>query len=395
MNFSGPFLSQYPQEFSLRTMSGGRYCDQRTEINTVSALASIGHPSVTLPFPLQPYPHSFPRPEATPKNDCDKKIEVPARYTRNGRKRAIPFPLKLMQVLSDDEYSHIISWMPSGKSFVILRPKAFVTEVLPSNFKSAQYTSFTRKLARWGFVRCEEGTGEFHHPKFRKGRFDLVEKMTPAYGATSAKEAKEDNKSSIDGVKELVVSTTAPVEGSAPGHEKDEMSPPKVATIEPTKHMSAPTMNVNQAANPRSNSIAATGVSPFSKECLVAAHHNEMKNLRMEMEAFRLRQSIHAFACSQNVTFPTGRYPMLSTSIDMSKLMLLPPSLLGGLGSSTGRSLAGLELLQSPPGSSMAAGTSYPFLLDAARSSASTSMGRNIDPSLLTNLNGATTFQGS
>ena len=151
-------------------------------------------------------------------------------------------------------------------------------------------------------------------------------------------------------------------------------------------------MNVNQAANPRSNSIAATGVSPFSKECLVAAHHNEMKNLRMEMEAFRLRQSIHAFACSQNVTFPTGRYPMLSTSIDMSKLMLLPPSLLGGLGSSTGRSLAGLGLLQSPHGSSLAAGTSHPFLLDAARSRASASMGRNIDPSLLTNLNDATTF---
>ena len=106
-----------------------------------------------------------------------KKFEVPERYTKNGRKRAVPFPLKLMQVLTDEQYAHIISWMPSGRSFVILRPKAFVADVLPKHFKSAQYASFTRKLSRWGFTRCEDGTGEFFHPKFRKGRLDLAEKM--------------------------------------------------------------------------------------------------------------------------------------------------------------------------------------------------------------------------
>jgi hypothetical protein len=83
-----------------------------------------------------------------------------------------------MKVLSNKEYSHIITWMPYGKSFVIIRPTAFVNEILPEYFKSVQYSSFTRKLHRWGFTRQEDGTGEFYHNDFRKGRIDLAEKMT-------------------------------------------------------------------------------------------------------------------------------------------------------------------------------------------------------------------------
>lgn len=116
-------------------------------------------------------------------DDADDMI--PARFSQNDRKRAVAFPLKLMEILSEQRYSHIISWMPNGKSFVVLRPKAFVAEVLPQNFKSAQYASFTRKLTRWGFLRCEDGTGEFYHPQFRRGRIDLAEQITPCHDATT------------------------------------------------------------------------------------------------------------------------------------------------------------------------------------------------------------------
>jgi len=110
----------------------------------------------------------------------DKTFFIPQRFTKSGRKRAVPFPLKLMKVLSSREYSEIIAWMPSGMSFNILKPKAFVAGVLPDEFKSAKYSSFTRKLHRWGFMRHYRGeeAGAFYHKDFQRDRLDLIEKMT-------------------------------------------------------------------------------------------------------------------------------------------------------------------------------------------------------------------------
>lgn len=85
-----------------------------------------------------------------------------------------------MKVLSTPEFSEIIAWTPSGKAFNILQPKAFVASILPDHFKSAKYSSFTRKLHRWGFMRHYRGpeAGAFFHKHFRRGRMDLVEKMS-------------------------------------------------------------------------------------------------------------------------------------------------------------------------------------------------------------------------
>ena len=85
-----------------------------------------------------------------------------------------------MKVLSNKELEHIITWMPTGKSFSIIDPKAFVATVLPEEFKSAKYASFTRKLHRWGFLRHYRGeeAGAFYHEHFQRDSPDLVEKMT-------------------------------------------------------------------------------------------------------------------------------------------------------------------------------------------------------------------------
>ena len=85
-----------------------------------------------------------------------------------------------MKVLSQKEYTDIVTWLPDGKAFTIVRPKAFVAEILPDFFKSAKYSSFTRKLHRWGFQRHLRGedAGAFFHKLFLRGRLDLVEKMT-------------------------------------------------------------------------------------------------------------------------------------------------------------------------------------------------------------------------
>jgi hypothetical protein len=65
------------------------------------------------------------------------------------------FPQKLMEILADDSLSEIVSWLPHGRSFVIIRPDLFCDHVLPKYLPpvdsrgSTKYPSFTRKLNRW------------------------------------------------------------------------------------------------------------------------------------------------------------------------------------------------------------------------------------------------------
>lgn len=191
MNPNIPFLSRYPHSLTFRTIGGSGYVDQPSDIAAASAalVEAFVRPTITVPS-IAYNNNSFATSKLNP--PTGPIFEIPARFTPSGRQRAIPFPFKLMKVLSDEQHAHIISWMPSGRSFIILRPKAFETDVLPKIFKSAKYSSFTRKLSRWGFIRCDEGTGEFRHPKFQKGRIDLVEKMAPSYGALAAKNSKQE-----------------------------------------------------------------------------------------------------------------------------------------------------------------------------------------------------------
>ena len=103
-----------------------------------------------------------------------------------------------MKVLSDKRNADVITWMPSGESFSILKPKLFVAKILPTEFKTAKYSSFTRKLHRWGFVRHYRGeeAGAFYHKDFQRGNLELVEKMAchkaePPKPATAIASASE------------------------------------------------------------------------------------------------------------------------------------------------------------------------------------------------------------
>ncbi|KAL7535852.1 hypothetical protein ACHAXR_007799 [Thalassiosira sp. AJA248-18] len=96
------------------------------------------------------------------------------------------FPLNLTLMLESVErlnLSHVVSWLPSGKSFVIHDPDQFLTLVLPKFFKSSKNTkirSFYRKLNRWGFSilrnhhLAKQGVGTmkgvWNHPDFFRTR---------------------------------------------------------------------------------------------------------------------------------------------------------------------------------------------------------------------------------
>jgi HSF-type DNA-binding len=108
-----------------------------------------------------------------------------------------------LKVLSTTKHADVIAWTASGTAFEIRKPKQFVVDILPKYFKSAKYSSFTRKLHRWNFQRHYRGeeAGAFYHPEFLKDRLDMVEKMTCKLdGPASAPKAKPmTSKSSSSG----------------------------------------------------------------------------------------------------------------------------------------------------------------------------------------------------
>mmetsp|Transcript_8531 Transcript_8531/g.13334 ORF Transcript_8531/g.13334 Transcript_8531/m.13334 type:complete len:439 (+) Transcript_8531:157-1473(+) len=91
----------------------------------------------------------------------------------------IAFPQRLMKILSNKDYAEIISWLPHGNGFIIYQKRRFATEIMPKYFKKAKFTSFTRKLNRWSFIRITRGpeTGAYYNQFFRRGNIPLCSQM--------------------------------------------------------------------------------------------------------------------------------------------------------------------------------------------------------------------------
>jgi hypothetical protein len=75
--------------------------------------------------------------------------------SRSANSKRVIFPQHLLSILSDNSLSDVVTWLPHGRSFVIIRPDVFTEEVLPKYLPpvdaraSTKYPSFTRKLNRW------------------------------------------------------------------------------------------------------------------------------------------------------------------------------------------------------------------------------------------------------
>lgn len=133
------------------------------------------------------------------------------------------FPMKLHALLADPAVRDAISWLPQGKSFVVLRPDVFAANVLPRYFapegsnslnarpatgkdgtvKKAQgvhkYPSFTRKLNRWGFRQISRGpdAGAFCHELFQRDDPELCRGMVCQKSRKSKQAVLESRNSDI------------------------------------------------------------------------------------------------------------------------------------------------------------------------------------------------------
>jgi hypothetical protein len=82
-----------------------------------------------------------------------------------------PFPQTLMELLSSED-PDIVTWLPSGKAFIVRSPKKFVETVLPRFFKQTKITSFQRQLNMYGFRRIADGSemGAYRHELFLRDK---------------------------------------------------------------------------------------------------------------------------------------------------------------------------------------------------------------------------------
>eukprot|EP00536_Pseudo-nitzschia_multiseries_P005681 jgi/Psemu1/191060/e_gw1.109.73.1 len=83
----------------------------------------------------------------------------------SGWVRSQRFPTKLYALLSQPQLASIITWMPHGRSWKVLKPRVFETSVLPVFFESDNYHSFNRVINAWSFRRKSTGPdrGSYFH----------------------------------------------------------------------------------------------------------------------------------------------------------------------------------------------------------------------------------------
>ncbi|KAL3935310.1 MAG: hypothetical protein SGARI_003030 [Bacillariaceae sp.] len=93
--------------------------------------------------------------------------------------RSQRFPVKLYALLAQPALAHIITWMPHGRSWKVLKPKLFETSILPVFFESDNYHSFNRVVNAWSFRRKSAGAdrGSYFHELFLRGKPHLQKHM--------------------------------------------------------------------------------------------------------------------------------------------------------------------------------------------------------------------------
>ncbi|GLT89919.1 hypothetical protein SLE2022_078790 [Rubroshorea leprosula] len=85
-----------------------------------------------------------------------------------------PFLSKTFDLVDDSSLDPIISWGPTGKSFVVWDPAEFARLILPRNFKHNNFSSFVRQLNTYGFRKIDTDRWEFANEAFQCGKRHLL-----------------------------------------------------------------------------------------------------------------------------------------------------------------------------------------------------------------------------
>lgn len=106
-------------------------------------------------------------------------MEHPNSHSITHRQNKNSFPAKLHRILANPEFSAIISWLPHGRSWRIVKRDEFEQRILPRYFRHNNLASFMRQVNGWGFLRMTRGLdrNSYYHEKFLRGKSILCKQM--------------------------------------------------------------------------------------------------------------------------------------------------------------------------------------------------------------------------
>lgn len=145
---------------------------QRIDVGGLCHLVEAATALSKLVEALSPSPSTSEEPRSVERSIISDDEASDKNKTAARPKRDI-FPQRLHAILADPTLADVCTWLPNGRSFVILNPDKFVQDAvskyLPQS-KNTKFPSLCRKLNRWGFRQITKGSeaGAFHHPLFTR-----------------------------------------------------------------------------------------------------------------------------------------------------------------------------------------------------------------------------------
>jgi hypothetical protein len=102
--------------------------------------------------------------------------------------------MKMMHYAEKRGEDFCVTWCNDGKSFIIRNCDEFTRDVVPKFFKPTKFSSFTRKLYRWGFRQINRGLGPndpviFGCAYFQRNAPELMAHMRSITASAARKES--------------------------------------------------------------------------------------------------------------------------------------------------------------------------------------------------------------